>query len=139
MRSTSAAVPLVRAVAASSPFVMGWAARWWCFGSDDSQHASKPARIIVEHPADASVFPPRITPATLPGRDEGKIAKRWTIEASLAHCSSAIRVQAAIAPMQIGEIDPGASFGSERSHSLQSSLPRKRRDQAPHGGRRSDG
>ena len=115
MRSTSVSGLLAGIAAIGSLFLAGGAPLSQTSGRGHTQHASKSAGITVDYPLDAAVFPPEITPPTFLWRDTNRTAKLWVIEVTFADRSNAIRLDAAGEPMQIGEIDPRASVGSELS------------------------
>ncbi len=64
------------------------------------------APIVIDYPADGSVFPPDMAAPTFLWRDPAPGAVSWRIEVSFADGSPAIRVAAKGERMQIGEIDP---------------------------------
>jgi len=75
--------------------------------------ASSTAKITIDYPLDASLFPPEITPPTFLWRDATDSAKRWVIEVSFADHSAGIRLDAPGERLKIGEIDTLAGPGNE--------------------------
>lgn len=64
--------------------------------------------IVIDYPEQGSVFPPEITAPTFLFRDLSINTKVWRIEVTFADGSAPLRLQAAGAPLAIGEIDPRA-------------------------------
>jgi tetratricopeptide (TPR) repeat protein len=64
------------------------------------------ASIVIDYPADASVFPPDMAAPTFLWRDSSPDAVSWQIDVTFANGSAAIRVAAKGERMRIGEIDP---------------------------------
>ena len=64
------------------------------------------APIVIDYPADGSVFPPDMTAPTFLWRDPAPGAVSWQIDVSFANGSAAIHVAATGGRMHIGEIDP---------------------------------
>ena len=62
--------------------------------------------IVVDYPADHSIFPPEITPPTFLWRDPAEAATLWLIDVSFADGLPAIHVRSKGERMTIGEIDP---------------------------------
>ena len=62
--------------------------------------------ILIDYPADGSVFPPDMAAPTFLWRDPAPGALSWQIDVSFADGSAAIHVAAKGERMQIGEIDP---------------------------------
>jgi tetratricopeptide (TPR) repeat protein len=65
-----------------------------------------PAKIVIDYPANGSVFPPDMEAPTFLWRDPLPIAVRWQVEIAFADGSPALRVAAKGERLQIGEIDP---------------------------------
>ena len=65
-----------------------------------------PARITIDYPAEASIFPPEITPPTFLWRDTEKTATVWRIDVLFADGSAEIHTTAKGERVRIGEIDP---------------------------------
>jgi Flp pilus assembly protein TadD len=113
MRLPSAKFLFAGIVGASLLFLANEAGLSRTSDGEQSPLASKPAKIIVDYPIDGSVFPPEITPPTFLWRDSSEKAQRWVVEVSIAHHSSAIRVETPGELMQFGEIDPQAGTANE--------------------------
>src|SRR5271157_5795223 len=64
------------------------------------------APIVIDYPADGSVFPPDMAAPTFLWRDPATGAVSWQIDVSFADGSAAIHVAAKGERMHIGEIDP---------------------------------
>jgi tetratricopeptide (TPR) repeat protein len=64
------------------------------------------APIVIDYPADGSVFPPDMAAPTFLWRDPAAGAVSWQIDVSFADGSAAIHVAAKGERMHIGEIDP---------------------------------
>src|ERR1039458_6556069 len=64
------------------------------------------ASIVIDYPADGSVFPPDMAAPTFLWRDPAPGAVSWRIDVSFADGSAAIHVTAKGERMRIGEIDP---------------------------------
>jgi hypothetical protein len=64
------------------------------------------APIVIDYPADGSVFPPDMAAPTFLWRDTAPGAVSWRIDVSFADGSAAIHVAATGGRMHIGEIDP---------------------------------
>src|ERR1017187_605458 len=67
---------------------------------------SGPAPIVIDYPADGSVFPPDMAAPTFLWRDPAPGASSWQVDVSFADGSPAIHMAAKGERMQIGEIDP---------------------------------
>jgi tetratricopeptide (TPR) repeat protein len=65
-----------------------------------------PVPIVIDYPADGSVFPPDMAAPTFLWRDPAPGAVSWQIDVSFADGSAAIHVAAKGERMHIGEIDP---------------------------------
>jgi len=61
--------------------------------------------ILVDYPAEGSIFPPEITPPTFLWRDASN-ATVWRIDVSFTDGSAAIQARSAGERLRIGEIDP---------------------------------
>ncbi|MFH1573408.1 MAG: hypothetical protein ABIG68_05460, partial [Acidobacteriota bacterium] len=66
----------------------------------------RPAAILVDYPAEGSVFPPGFPAPTFLWRDADSGATAWLMHVTFAGGSPGIRVEAPGVPMQVGEIDP---------------------------------
>jgi hypothetical protein len=64
------------------------------------------APIVIDYPADGSVFPPDMAAPTFLWRDPAPGAVSWQIDVSFADGSAAIHAAAKGERMRIGEIDP---------------------------------
>ncbi len=64
------------------------------------------APIVIDYPADGSVFPPDMAAPTFLWRDPAPGAVSWRIDVSFADGSAAIHVTAKGERMRVGEIDP---------------------------------
>src|ERR1035441_8186644 len=62
--------------------------------------------IVIDYPADGSVFPPDMVAPTFLWRDSAPGAVSWQIDVSFADGSAAIHVAAKGERMQIREVDP---------------------------------
>jgi tetratricopeptide (TPR) repeat protein len=76
------------------------------------------APIVIDYPADGSVFPPDMAAPTFLWRDPAPGAVSWQIDVAFANGSAAIRVAAKGERMQIGEIDPRCVSPTNRPPSL---------------------
>ena len=65
-----------------------------------------PAALVIDYPADGSIFPPDMAAPTFLWRDPAPGAAAWQIEVSFADGSVAIHVAAKGERMQLGAIDP---------------------------------
>src|ERR1039457_3896646 len=72
--------------------------------SASAQNGTAP--IVIDYPADGSVFPPDMAAPTFLWRDPSPGAVSWRIDVSFADGSAAIHVAAKGERMHIGEIDP---------------------------------
>jgi tetratricopeptide (TPR) repeat protein len=61
--------------------------------------------IVIDYPAEQSIFPPDFAPPTFLWRDPAEKASSWTIEVSFSNGQPPIQVTAAGERMRIGEID----------------------------------
>ncbi len=68
--------------------------------------AKQPAAIVIDYPADGTIFPPDFAAPTLLWRDAAATAAFWTIDISFADGSSSIQVKPKAELLRIGEIDP---------------------------------
>src|ERR1022692_1493699 len=84
--------------------------------SASAQNGTAP--IVIDYPADGSVFPPDMAAPTFLWRDPSPGAVSWRIDVSFADGSAAIHVTAKGEPMQIGEIDPRCVSSTNRPPSL---------------------
>jgi tetratricopeptide (TPR) repeat protein len=66
----------------------------------------QPAPIMIDYPADGSIFPPEIPAPTLLWRDLDEKATLWTITITFADRSHPIQVKSFGELMRVGEIDP---------------------------------
>src|ERR1035441_9707334 len=76
------------------------------------------APIVIDYPADGSVFPPDMAAPTFLWRDPAPGAVSWRIDVSFADGSAAIHVAAKGERMHIGEIDPRCVSPTNRPPSL---------------------
>ena len=76
------------------------------------------APIVIDYPADRSVFPPDMAPPTFLWRDAAALASAWRIDVTFADGSAAIRVASKGDPMQIGKIDPRCVAPTNRPPAL---------------------
>src|ERR1039457_2639180 len=76
------------------------------------------APIVIDYPADGSVFPPDMAAPTFLWRDPAPGAVSWRIDVSFADGSAAIHVAAKGERMRIGEIDPRCVSPNNRAPSL---------------------
>jgi tetratricopeptide (TPR) repeat protein len=67
---------------------------------------NEPARIVIDYPAEGSVFPPDMAPPTFLWRDSAANPASWQIDVSFADGSAGIHVAAKGERMRVGEIDP---------------------------------
>jgi hypothetical protein len=67
--------------------------------------AAQPASIIIDYPADGSLFPPDIVAPTFLWHDPDKRATSWRIDVAFADGSPGIQVRASGERLQTGEID----------------------------------
>jgi tetratricopeptide (TPR) repeat protein len=76
--------------------------------SSPSSNPDGPAlvAIVVDYPAEGSIFPPEITPPTFLWRDASSSASAWTIDVAFTDGWPGIRAKSAGERMRIGEIDP---------------------------------
>ncbi|MGD0124481.1 MAG: tetratricopeptide repeat protein [Terriglobia bacterium] len=111
-------------VAATVTLVLGQSTALQCPGTPGLGFAQQPAganyvaspsaahpadaelvAIVVDYPAQGSIFPPEITPPTFLWRDASN-ATVWRLDVTFADGSAPIQAQAAGEPLRIGEIDP---------------------------------
>jgi tetratricopeptide (TPR) repeat protein len=76
------------------------------------------APIVIDYPADGSVFPPDMAAPTFLWRDPAPDAVSWRIDVSFADGSAAIHVAAKGERMHVGEIDPRCVSSTNRPPSL---------------------
>jgi len=76
------------------------------------------APIVIDYPADGSVFPPDMAAPTFLWRDPVPGAVSWRIDVSFADGSAAIHVAAKGERMRIGEIDPSCVAPTNQPPSL---------------------
>jgi len=76
------------------------------------------APIVIDYPADRSIFPPDMTAPTFLWRDPAPNAVSWRIDVSFADGSPGIHVTAKGERMQIGEIDPRCVSATNKPPSL---------------------
>ena len=62
--------------------------------------------VVIDYPADGSVFPPDMAAPTFLWRDPAAGAVSWQIDVSFADGSAAMHMAAKGERMHIGEIDP---------------------------------
>ena len=74
--------------------------------------------IVIDYPADRSVFPPDMAAPTFLWRDPAPGAVSWRIDVSFADDSPGIHVTSTGERMQIGEIDPRCVSPNNRPPSL---------------------
>ncbi len=67
---------------------------------------AQPEVILIDYPADRSIFPPEITSPTFLWRDPAKDATLWLIDITFGGGAPAVHLQARGERMAIGEIDP---------------------------------
>src|ERR1039458_1599243 len=82
-----------------------------------SQTNPQLASIIVDYPADQSIFPPEITPPTFLWRDSVEDATLWLIDVSFAG-GSPLHLKSPGERMTIGEIDPRCIAPTNRPPAL---------------------
>ena len=82
-----------------------------------SQTNSQPATVVVDYPADQSIFPPEITPPTFLWRDSAEGATLWRIDVSLPG-GSPLHLKSRGEHMAIGEIDPRCMSPTNRPPAL---------------------
>src|ERR1039457_6500560 len=85
-------------------------------GSACAQNGTAP--IVIDYPADGSVFPPEMAAPTFLWRGPAPGAVSWRIDVSFADGSAAIHVAAKGERMHIGEIDPRCVSPTNRPPSL---------------------
>ncbi|MBS1873506.1 MAG: tetratricopeptide repeat protein [Acidobacteria bacterium] len=73
--------------------------------------AKTAGRIVVDYPAQDSVFPPEFPPPQFEWRD-GSAATRWRVEVEFADGAKPLVFQARGERMEIGEIDPAVVSGT---------------------------
>jgi tetratricopeptide (TPR) repeat protein len=71
-----------------------------------AQSRPHPLPLVIDYPADQSIFPPEITPPTFLWRDPVEAASLWLIDLSFTDGSPAIHVRSKGERMKLGEIDP---------------------------------
>jgi tetratricopeptide (TPR) repeat protein/Tol biopolymer transport system component len=76
------------------------------------------APIVIDYPADGSIFPPDMAAPTFLWRDPAPGAVSWRIDVSFADGSAGIHVAAKGERMRIGEIDPRCVSPNNRPPSL---------------------
>ena len=77
---------------------------WLCIAFARAQNGTTP--IVIDYPADGSVFPPDMAAPTFLWRDLVPGTISWQIDVSFADGSASIHLAAKGERMQIGEIDP---------------------------------
>jgi tetratricopeptide (TPR) repeat protein len=77
-----------------------------------------PATILIDYPADGSVFPPDMAAPTFLWRDPSPHAVSWQVEVTFGDASAAIHVAAKGERMRIGEIDPRCVSSTNRPPEL---------------------
>ncbi len=82
-----------------------------------SQTNPQLASIVVDYPADRSIFPPEITPPTFLWRDSAEGATLWLIDVSFAG-GSPLHLKSRGERMIIGEIDPRCVASTNRPPAL---------------------
>jgi tetratricopeptide (TPR) repeat protein len=70
------------------------------------QASTPPAVIMIDYPADGSIFPPEITPPTFLWRDPVTSAANWHIDVDFGDGKPAISATSSGERLRIGEIDP---------------------------------
>jgi len=75
------------------------------------QAAGPLAKLVIDYPADGSIFPPEITPPTFLWHEESSAATHWVVEVQFGDRSTPLRVEAAGEHQRMGEIDPEAGAG----------------------------
>jgi Flp pilus assembly protein TadD len=75
------------------------------------QAASPLTKLIIDYPADGSIFPPEMPPPTFLWHDESGTATHWVVEVQFDDHTAPLRVAAAGEHQRVGEIDPEASAG----------------------------
>lgn len=87
-------------------------ARWQATEADSypsgtfTNAVTGPAEIVVDYPADGSIFPPEITAPTFLWRDGADKALLWKINVTFSDGSADIRTVSKGERLQLGEIDP---------------------------------
>jgi tetratricopeptide (TPR) repeat protein len=76
------------------------------------------APIVIDYPANGSIFPPDMAAPTFLWRDPAAGAVSWRIDVSFADGSAAIHVTSKGEPMRIGEIDPRCVSPNNKPPSL---------------------
>jgi tetratricopeptide (TPR) repeat protein len=66
----------------------------------------QPAPIIIDYPAEGSIFPPDMTAPTFLWRDSAEGVTLWLIDVAFADGSAPVQVKPRAERMRIGEIDP---------------------------------
>ena len=68
--------------------------------------AQQAPRLVIDYPAEGSVFPPDFAPPTFLWRDSEAADTAWDLELAFSDGAPAIRLTARGEPMTVGEIDP---------------------------------
>ena len=111
MRFFPAKLLIAALLGAGSLFLVS--GRGQAHGAQSSATAKGLAAVSIDYPLDGSVFPPEITPPTFLWRDASGSARRWIIEVTFANRSTAIRIETAGNPLEVGDIDPEAGSGED--------------------------
>jgi len=85
--------------------------------------AAQSSEIIIDYPADGSIFPPEITPPTFLWRDPDPSVSAWRIEIRFSDGRNPVRLRSKGEPLAVGEIDPSCVAPTNE-------LPTLTRDQA---------
>lgn len=73
---------------------------------DRADGADAPAAIVIDYPAEQSIFPPDMAAPTFLWHDAAEGVARWRIKVTFADGSAPVFARSAGAPPRIGEIDP---------------------------------
>jgi tetratricopeptide (TPR) repeat protein len=76
--------------------------------ADATAAAGGGGAIVVDYPAEGSIFPPDMEAPTFLWRDPATKAATWRVEVTFADGSSALEATSAGEPMRLGELDPRA-------------------------------
>lgn len=71
-----------------------------------AQRGRQPAAIVIDYPADKSIFPPEITPPTFLWRDPVETNTVWRIDVGFADGSPGVHLSSKGERATVGEIDP---------------------------------
>jgi len=78
---------------------------------------SAPAKITIDYPLEASIFPPEITPPTFLWHDPTPSTTKWIVEITFAGQTKPLHIETPGPLLQMGTLDPQAGPGFNSHHS----------------------